>query len=384
MKGIDFRAPASNLADPPEFGRRWTRTGSARKRRGGRGITEGEIAAWERSKAGRRPAHATGGPGLHLLTGDCLGDGVRGGLVRLRRHLSHHMWAASGLSTPCARRFDLINPDCSPLLLGATALEREPAPARQHPPVHLPVRRGATARPVLGGHARAVGSAAHGDRQPTAGVGAAVDLRGEARDEPSAAQLTLGVGCGGHTPYGSDLVQAEPGLTLEAFRQALSAGARSPGVAAPPPPPASPIPGWRYSRSPGPATFRAKGRSVPQGSSSSASLACRRPGPCEDAFRDDFTSVAEWEARPDWLGTPARAAVAEVTDGVAHFAITEPDRGLSWPRVVPDCDTDLAPWLVIRYRVQGMPPQGGLPALAGGCRGWTRRGPAHPGPRHQR
>jgi hypothetical protein len=31
------------------------------------------------------------------------------------------------------------------------------------------------------------------------------------------------VGCGGHTPYGADLVQAEPGLPLTDFRRTLLA-----------------------------------------------------------------------------------------------------------------------------------------------------------------
>jgi hypothetical protein len=51
-----------------------------------------------------------------------------------------------------------------------------------------------------------------------------IDVAGRPRDERSYGQVTLHVGCGGHTPHRSDLVQAEPGMPMAVFRAALLAG----------------------------------------------------------------------------------------------------------------------------------------------------------------
>ena len=72
---------------------------------------------------------------------------------------------------------------------------------------------------------------------------------------------------------------------------------------------------------------------------------------CEDEFREDFDSVEAWVARPDWLGARAEAPEATAVDGVGRFTITELNRGMKWRRELDDVDPDLAPWLVIRYRV---------------------------------
>lgn len=69
-----------------------------------------------------------------------------------------------------------------------------------------------------------------------------------------------------------------------------------------------------------------------------------------DAFREEFDSVADWEARPYWLGAPADHPVARSENGVGTFAIAEPGRGMKWVRSLRDVDVDLCPWLVIRYR----------------------------------
>jgi len=73
----------------------------------------------------------------------------------------------------------------------------------------------------------------------------------------------------------------------------------------------------------------------------------------EDEFRDEFDAIGQWTARSDWLGAPAREPKATTADGVACFAIDEPDRGMKWLRAVDMADCELAPWLVIRYRVEG-------------------------------
>jgi hypothetical protein len=43
-------------------------------------------------------------------------------------------------------------------------------------------------------------------------------------DEQTYGPVQMGVGCGGHTPYPADLVQAEPDLSYEDFRKAMRAG----------------------------------------------------------------------------------------------------------------------------------------------------------------
>ena len=51
-----------------------------------------------------------------------------------------------------------------------------------------------------------------------------IDVFGKPINDRIWGQAGMGVGCGLHTPYGADLVQAEPALSLEAFREALLAG----------------------------------------------------------------------------------------------------------------------------------------------------------------
>jgi hypothetical protein len=50
-----------------------------------------------------------------------------------------------------------------------------------------------------------------------------VDVFGRPRDDAPVGTVALSVGCGGHTPYGADLVQAEPDLPLTDFRRTLLA-----------------------------------------------------------------------------------------------------------------------------------------------------------------
>ena len=51
-----------------------------------------------------------------------------------------------------------------------------------------------------------------------------VDLYGTPTDDTVYGVVDMGVGCGGHTPYGPTLVMAEPGVDLAAFRGALTRG----------------------------------------------------------------------------------------------------------------------------------------------------------------
>ena len=51
-----------------------------------------------------------------------------------------------------------------------------------------------------------------------------IDVLGKPRDGRTFGRVPIGVGCGAHTPYEADLVQAEPSLALKAFRERLVAG----------------------------------------------------------------------------------------------------------------------------------------------------------------
>lgn len=73
----------------------------------------------------------------------------------------------------------------------------------------------------------------------------------------------------------------------------------------------------------------------------------------QDEFRDDFASLDAWEAQPHWLGARASQPFAEARDGVAHFRISEANRGMKWRRELPQVDAEFGPWLVIRYRAEG-------------------------------
>lgn len=74
---------------------------------------------------------------------------------------------------------------------------------------------------------------------------------------------------------------------------------------------------------------------------------------CYDEFREDFTATDVWTPQPSWLRPAAENPSVTMADGVAHFSIVEPGRGMKWRREVDQADTDLAPWLVFRYKAEG-------------------------------
>ncbi|NPV49083.1 MAG: hypothetical protein HPY69_19235 [Armatimonadetes bacterium] len=77
----------------------------------------------------------------------------------------------------------------------------------------------------------------------------------------------------------------------------------------------------------------------------------------DDAFRDDFDDVAAWQARPDWLGYASANPVARSEAGIGKFEIGEPGKGMKWLRLLDDpVDTEMCPWLVIRYRAANLDP----------------------------
>ena len=135
-----------------------------------------------------------------------------------------HMGRAFGLQQPMVRRFDLINPDCSLLLLRAKPLEQNLAMAHG---VRLFLFRTADGR-----YAAQYWEGMHGLWDPPHVVTVdfppnsvrPVNVHGEPRGDGPGGQLRMSVGCGGHTPFRSDLVLAEPALPLAEFRRALLAG----------------------------------------------------------------------------------------------------------------------------------------------------------------
>lgn len=187
-------------------------------------LTEGEIGAWERSKAWAwwfRQELAKRGYGFDPETVriTALGEDWCGCAATY----PIHMGAALGLKHPITRRFDLMNPDCSRLLIEATLVEQE-----------LELPGGIRALIVQARNGRYVAQCYEGkhglwDRPhtitvpfPAASV-RRVDGQGRFRDEHRRGKLILSVGCGGHTPWGAEMVMAEPTLSLAEFRGALLA-----------------------------------------------------------------------------------------------------------------------------------------------------------------
>ncbi len=73
----------------------------------------------------------------------------------------------------------------------------------------------------------------------------------------------------------------------------------------------------------------------------------------EDGFRDDFDTITDWTARPDWLAPHAERVSLTTSQGVATFTVSEPGRGMKWWRPLPDrVELELSPWLVMRYRAE--------------------------------
>jgi hypothetical protein len=191
----------------------------------GRNLTEGEIAAWERSKAWCVDLQT------QLEARGYTFDPARVEFITFGEDWCGcaatypiHMGRALGLGRPMARRFDLINPDCSPLLLASTAIEQN-IPMAEH--IRLFIFKTANGRLVA-----QCWEGMHGlmdkphlvmvDFPP--GSVRLTDVFGKPRDGRTYGRVPIHVGCGGHTPYGADLVQAESSLPLKAFRDALLAG----------------------------------------------------------------------------------------------------------------------------------------------------------------
>jgi hypothetical protein len=86
-----------------------------------------------------------------------------------------------------------------------------------------------------------------------------------------------------------------------------------------------------------------------------------------DAFRpadelvwyDDLDDVSLWKAQPAWVGNPAPTATLASENGVARLRVDQPTQGMKWSRDLPPISLAETPWLVVRYRAEGLNRQHG-------------------------
>ncbi len=149
-----------------------------------------------------------------------------------------HLGRVFGLPKPMVRRFDMINPDWSSMLLQATVVEQDlPMPEN----VRLFIFKTAHEGPKWGNYIAQYWEGIHGymDRPHVVNVDfppdkvIEVDLFGweigRARGSVGPkydryGSMRMAAGCGAHTPHHSTIAMAERGLSLEAFRAALLTG----------------------------------------------------------------------------------------------------------------------------------------------------------------
>jgi len=218
----------NTISDPKAFGPEFVRGLEEDRKRAeaARGtLAAGEIGAWEHAKTWaedlRRKLNAQGytfDPAQVVII--AFGEDWCGcaGTYPI------HMGRAFGLAQPIVRRFDLMNPDCSPLLLGCSAVEQNlPMPGD----IRLFIFKTSQGR-LLAEFFEGMHGLWDKPRQVTvsfaAGSARVVDLHGKPVGDAVHGAVVMGVGCGGHTPYSPTLVMAEPDVELAAFRQALTQG----------------------------------------------------------------------------------------------------------------------------------------------------------------
>jgi len=71
-------------------------------------------------------------------------------------------------------------------------------------------------------------------------------------------------------------------------------------------------------------------------------------------WREDFEDIAPWKAEVTWLPNADANATLEAANGIAHFGVPTPGRGMKWRcqlRPVTHADT---PFLVVTYRARGL------------------------------
>jgi hypothetical protein len=221
--GYDQEANVKALG--PEFTRGLDEDRQRARATSGSNHTQGEIAAWERSKAWsvdlriqlEERGYTFDPAAVEFIA---FGEDWCGCAATF----PIHMGRAFGLTEPVARRFDLINPDCSPVLLQSTAIEQNLPMPRD---IRLFIFRTTEGR-LLAQYWDGFHSLLDEPHVVTVdfppGSAGLIDVFGKPLGDRACGQARMGVGCGLHTPYGADLVQAEPTLALEDFREALLAG----------------------------------------------------------------------------------------------------------------------------------------------------------------
>lgn len=183
-----------------------------------------EIAVWERSKAWavdlKRKLEANGYTyDPETVEFIAFGEDWSGCAATYPIHIGR----ALGLKEPIRRRFDLINPDCTLILLKSQPMEQNIAMPEK---IQLCIFKSPEGR-WLGQYWEGL----HGPYDPPHTVTVEFDRQqaqlidhfGNPR-EAVGGEIRMNVGCGGHTPYRADLVQAAEGVSLDAFRQVLENG----------------------------------------------------------------------------------------------------------------------------------------------------------------
>jgi len=68
----------------------------------------------------------------------------------------------------------------------------------------------------------------------------------------------------------------------------------------------------------------------------------------------EFNTVEGWEPLPHWVPNRARKPRASAQDGVAHFSVLEPGKGMKWRLHVAPVPASHMGYIVVRYRAQNI------------------------------
>jgi len=75
-------------------------------------------------------------------------------------------------------------------------------------------------------------------------------------------------------------------------------------------------------------------------------------------WRDDGSDAAAWQPRPDWLSNADAEAVVTSDGREVCFDVPAAGKGMKWSRPIRAVTLDDAPYLVLRYRAQGLRSDG--------------------------
>lgn len=85
-------------------------------------------------------------------------------------------------------------------------------------------------------------------------------------------------------------------------------------------------------------------------------LACLVLSPCLGAAPGLLADPAAWTPQPDWLPNPSAGAAITRSGDTARLVVPEAGRGMKWVRPLSGVWLSDTPWLVVRYRAQGLRP----------------------------